>query len=125
MRQHDVGFNFLLEKVTTYNFFRFMNWSVPHITLRNPRAGAYDHVSPFGPAAATPISDIMVKTPSSSNTRPSPGNAPSPGDISSPRNAPSPMTVAVRENVKTDRAHLFVQGRHMELLKGMGREEKM
>jgi hypothetical protein len=35
------------------------------------------------------------------------------------------MTVAVRENVKMDRAHLFVQGRHMELLKGMGREEKM
>jgi hypothetical protein len=101
-----------------------MNWDMPHITLRIPRARAYDHVSPFGPAVATPISDIMVKTPSSSNTGPSPRNHPSPGNASPPRNAPSPMTVAVRDNVKTDRAHLFVQGRHMELLKGMSGEEK-
>ncbi len=34
------------------------------------------------------------------------------------------MAVAIRDNVKMDRARLFVQGRQMELLKGMSREEK-
>jgi hypothetical protein len=43
----------------------------------------------------------------------------------SPRNVSSPMAVAVRDNVKLDRAHLFVHGRHMELLKGMSAQEKV
>jgi len=101
-----------------------MNWNMPYIPLRVPRARAYDHISPFGPTATTPASDIIVKTPSSANTGPSPRNAPSPGDALSPKNALSPMTVAVRENVKIDRARLFVRGCHMELLKGLSREEK-
>jgi hypothetical protein len=112
-----------LNEVSLTISFRFMNWNLPHMTLRVPRARPYDHFSPFGPAAATPISDVMVKTPSS-NPGPSPRNAPSPRDASSPRNAPSPMTVAVRENVRMDRARLFVQGWHTELLKGMSGEEK-
>src|SRR5438045_9550538 len=95
-----------------------MNWNMPHIILRNPRARVCDHVSPSRPIASTP-SDILVATPSSANVGPSSMNTPSPRDAVSPNNAPSPMTVAVRENIKMDRAHLFVQGRHMELLAGM------
>jgi len=100
-----------------------MNWNMPFINLRASRAGAYDHVSPFGLAASTP-SDVMVKTPVSVNAGPSPGSASSPRAAASPQNAPSPMAIAVRENVKLERAHLFVHGRHMELLQGMSREEK-
>lgn len=104
-------------------FSRFMNWNVPHINSHVSRAGVHDHASPFGLAASTP-SDVMVETPASVNVGPSPRSASSPRAAASPQNAPSPMAVAVRENVKLDRAHLFVHGHHMELLHGMSREEK-
>jgi hypothetical protein len=101
-----------------------MNWNMPHTISRIQRARAYDHVSPFSVAGSTP-SDVMVRTPSTVNIGPSPRSALSPRDALSPKTASSPMTVAVRENVKLDRALLFIHGQHMELLKGMNGEEKM
>jgi hypothetical protein len=105
------------------DFSRFMNWNMPYINPHASRAGAYDNVSPFGFAASTP-SDVMVKTPASVNVGQSPRSTSSPRAAASPQNAPSPMAIAVRENMKLDRAHLFVHGRHMELLQGMSREER-
>jgi hypothetical protein len=123
VRQQGVSSAFLSGLSIADDFFSFMNWNMPYILPRIPRTRAYDHVSPFGYAASTP-SDILVTTPSSSNIRPSPRNALSPKDALSPKNAPSPMTIAVRDNIKMDRAHLFVQGRHKDLLEGMDREER-
>ena len=71
----------------------FMNWNMPYgITI--PRAAmAVDHTSP--------ISDIQVATPSSTV------------------DAPSPMAVTIKEITALDRARLFVEGRHDELLQSM------
>ncbi|PVH82419.1 hypothetical protein DL98DRAFT_586407 [Cadophora sp. DSE1049] len=100
----------------------FMNWNVPYSVLCFPKARAEDNFSPFG-QAATPMSDIVAVTPSS-NSGPSPRNPPSPGHALSPNNAPSPLTVAVRDKMKADRAHLFVQGQHARMLQGMNKEDK-
>lgn len=78
---------------------RFMNWNMPYGAMRSSAARAVDHVSP--------LSDIVVTTPPS------------------PNGAPSPMAVAVKEMTAIDRARLFVQGRHMELLKSMEKPQRV
>lgn len=57
-------------------------------------------------------SDMMVATPASQIAAPS------------PRDAPSPMTVAIRTKTNFDRARLFVEGKHLELLKSMERNDR-
>jgi hypothetical protein len=68
-------------------------------------------------SAGTPMSGVLVATPSS-NIAPSPGNA------LSPNHERSSMTVAVLENFKINRAHLFVQKHYKDLLQGMNPQEQ-
>jgi hypothetical protein len=89
-----------------------MNWNMPYGALRSSAARAVDHFSPFGPTASTP-SDILVTTPTSEQVGPS------------PRNAPSPMSVAVRGKIANDRARLFVEGRHDDLLRSLEKQERV
>jgi hypothetical protein len=74
-------------------------------------------------AARTPMSDILVATPSS-NTGPSPRNPPSPGDSLPQNNERSAMTIAAKESLKISRAHLFAQKHHTDLLRGMDLQEQ-
>ena len=75
-----------------------MNWNMPYGVLRPSTVNAADHVSP--------ISDVQVATPSSN------------------QGAPSPMAIAVAENTAMDRAKLFVEGKHNELLQSMGKRQR-
>lgn len=70
-----------------------MNWNMPYGTMRASAITAVDHISP--------LSDIMVATPPS------------------PRTVPSPMAVAVKELTTAERTRLFVQGIHMDLLRSL------
>ncbi|KAA6410811.1 MAG: hypothetical protein FRX48_05121 [Lasallia pustulata] len=90
----------------------FMNWNMPYGALRLSTAKAIDHRSPFGGAASTP-SDVMVATPSSI------------GGVPSPTNAPSPMSVALTAKAANDRARLFVEGRHDDLLRSMEKQDRV
>jgi hypothetical protein len=92
----------------------------PHV----PPYRANDHVSPF-PQAFTPASDIMAATPPSERQSvPFSQNRQSPWDASSPINALSPTTTMVVNTAKIERAGVFLQGRHMQLLEGMSTQEK-
>lgn len=70
---------------------RFINWNMPYGAMRSSAARAADHISL--------LSAIVVTT--------------SP----SPNGASSPTAVAVRVMTAIDRARLFVEGRHNDLLK--------
>ncbi|KAE8444540.1 hypothetical protein EG329_014464 [Mollisiaceae sp. DMI_Dod_QoI] len=100
----------------------FMNWSMPGSVLRFLKSKVTDQVSPFD-SAPTPMSDILVATPSS-NAEPSPRNPPSASNGLSPNNGQAIMTAAVQENLKVNRAHLFVQKHHSDLLRGMNLQEQ-
>lgn len=76
-----------------------MNWNMPYGAMRSSAATAVDHVSP--------LSDIVVTTPTS------------------PCDASSPMTVAVREMTAIGRARLFVHGRQMDLLQSLENPQRM
>jgi hypothetical protein len=66
--------------------------------------------SPAETAASTP-SDVVVTTPSST-------------DAPSPHSVPSPMSVVLRQKAAMDRANLFLEGRHHELLGSMNSVER-
>jgi hypothetical protein len=74
---------------------------MPFVAMRSSYPGQFDQPSPFSPSTRTPGSDIAVATPSSA---------------ASPPNASSSMAPAVREKAAIDRARLFAQGQHNELL---------
>ena len=76
-----------------------MNWNMPYGAMRPPAARAADHPSP--------LSDVVVTTPPSQH------------------GAPSPMAVAVREMSAVERARLFIQGRHMDLLESMDKSQSV
>jgi hypothetical protein len=59
----------------------------------------------------SPPSDVDGVTPPSANSE-------------SPPRAPSPMSAALRDKGAVDRANLFVQGKHSELLHSMNRVER-
>lgn len=84
-----------------------MNLNLPIGVLRSLMTIYPDHTSP-----ASPMSDIIVETPTSTGDRPS------------PRDAASPMTVVARMVSANERARLFVEGRHFELLRSMGMKEQ-
>ena len=71
----------------------------------------------------SPMSGILVATPSST-AGPSPRNPPSPGMALSSNNERSAMTFAVQENLRINRARLFVQKYHKDLLRGMDLQEQ-
>jgi hypothetical protein len=83
---------------------------MPYGAMRTSGGPVIGAPSPAAVAASTP-SDVVAGTPSS-------GNAPSPHD------APSPMAMALRDKLAVDRARLFVQGKHRELLNSMNRVER-
>jgi hypothetical protein len=83
---------------------------MPYGAMRTSGGLVIGAPSPAGVAASTP-SDVVAGTPSS-------GNAPSPHD------APSPMAMALRDKLAVDRAKLFVQGKHRELLNSMSGVER-
>jgi hypothetical protein len=68
------------------------------------------------------MSSILVATPSSGG--PSPRNHPSPANALSPTNDRNAMTATIQESLKISRAHLFVEKRHKNLLRGMNLEEQ-
>src|SRR5580700_2212468 len=90
----------------------FLNWNMPYGALNSSRSRDTGH-SPFGQFVSTPgaISDVsMAATPANS--------------VSSPNNAPSPLSVALRKKTAIDRAHLFVQGKHDDLIRSMDKTER-
>ena len=76
-----------------------MNWNMPYGTIRSLAPSAVDHTSP--------LSDINVTTP------PYAGGA------------PSPTAVAIKAMEPINRARLFVEGRHTELLRSMDKQQRM
>src|SRR5271169_2824275 len=89
---------------------RFLMWTIPYGAMRMSKSRRIDMFSPAaGPLISTP-SDVLVTTPSSSHA--------------SPRNASSSMSAALKKGLAVDRAHLFVQGRHSDLVRSMDGEER-
>jgi len=80
------------------SFSSFMNWNMPYGPRQASGARRIDHLSP--------ISDIVITTPTSANT------------------APSPTAAAIMALTAIDRAKVFVEGRHVELLKTMDSEQQ-
>lgn len=83
---------------------------MPYGALRLLRGKEIDRLSPLGHTTTTPQSDIAIATPSA--------GAPSPNDVHSPTSTALNMKKAV------DRAHLFISGRHQDLIRSMGTEER-
>ncbi|OCL14233.1 hypothetical protein AOQ84DRAFT_384874 [Glonium stellatum] len=89
----------------------FLNWNLPYGALRLLRGKEIDHLSPLHPIGTTPQDDIAVTTPSA--------GAPSPNDV------PSPTSKALNMKKAVDRAHLFINGRHQDLIRSMNTEERV
>ncbi|KAI9764311.1 MAG: hypothetical protein M1840_008529 [Geoglossum simile] len=88
----------------------FLNWNMPYGALGPLQSGA-DHPSPFEPPVSTPSDVSIMTTP--------------PADITlSPRDAPSPLSVALKRKTAIERAHLFVQGKHGDLIRSMNGAER-
>jgi hypothetical protein len=87
-----------------------MVWNLPYRAFRSSSAIA-DHFSPF------PDTPAFIHIPNTHISQ-SPRNVPSPND------APTPTALAVRNKELNERARLFVQAKHEDLLKHMERPEK-
>jgi hypothetical protein len=99
---------FFRESVYLLILSSFLNWNMPYGALGLSKS-VPDHPPPFTPIS--PPSDVSITTP--------------PSDIvSSPKNAPSPLSVALQRKKAFDRAHLFVQGKHDDLILSMNKEEQ-
>lgn len=83
---------------------------MPYGTMQSSRIRGPSYAAASPTSISTP-SDIAVNTPPTNNAF-------------SPNNAPSPLTRIQNMRVTTDRAHMFVEGRHGALVKSMHREEK-
>ena len=59
--------------------------------------------------AGTPPSEVSLHTPPTAQ---------------SPADAHSPLSAALKRVTTMERAHLFVQGKHQELLRSLNRKEK-
>ena len=76
-----------------------MNWNMPYGILRYSNIGTGDH--------PTPLSDLTVATPKSQH------------------DPPSPMAIAIQSVNALDRARLYVEGKHFELLVSMDSKQRM
>src|SRR5215469_14531804 len=65
--------------------------------------------SPFMITAGSPLSEISMHTPPPTN---------------SPTDAHSPLSAALKRKAAIERAHLFSQGRHQELLRSLNKKER-
>jgi hypothetical protein len=77
--------------------------------MHSSHARQFDQPFPFSPSGRTPGSDIAAATPSSAG---------------SPHNTSSSVATVVREQVAIDRARLFAQGQHHELLTRLNPDER-
>jgi hypothetical protein len=75
--------------------FGVVNGFSPHV----------DHPSPSTP------SDVIVSTPHAAET------------ALSPQNAPSPLSLVLKKKTAVDRAHLFCEGKHEELIRSLNTAE--
>ena len=87
---------------------------MPYGAMKRSKAGSMDHFSPLG-VASTP-SDVLVTTPST--------NAASPHAVSPPTHVSSSLSADLKIKRAVDRAHLFVAGRHEDLIRSMDQEER-
>lgn len=83
---------------------------MPYGALRLLRGKEIDRLSPLGYTTTTPQSNIAIATP--------PAGAPSPNGVHSPTSTALNMKKAV------DQVHLFISGRHQDLIRSMGTEER-
>lgn len=96
------------------NSLSFMNWNMPYGALRSSHARAIDHFSPSDPLAlASTPSDVFVATPAA-NTALSPAAG-----------SPSGLSKALKDKNAVERAHLFIQGKHEELIRSMNKQERV
>jgi hypothetical protein len=70
-----------------------------------------DYTSPAS-VATSPMNGIVVETPSSTENRPS------------PKDTQSPMTIVAKMMSASERAFLFIEGRHFDLLRSMNAREQ-
>ncbi|OAL35869.1 hypothetical protein AYO20_04775 [Fonsecaea nubica] len=92
----------------------FIMWNMPYGALRYSQAGPINHISP-NVVASTPAgnSDIVARTPGSY------------GAQSPATDSPSGLSRALRTKTALERAYLFVEGKHNELLRSMEKSERM
>jgi len=95
------------------NVSSFLQWNKPFGVFTRQQGGSprsSNHPSPFAVTASTPLSQVSMHTP--------------PETADSPVNAPSALSVAVKRKAAIEKAHLFVQGKHHELLQLLSTQEK-
>src|SRR6266536_3439698 len=96
------------------NSLSFMKWNMPYGALRCSHARAIDHFSPSDPeASASTPSDVLVTTPAANTA------------LSLAADSPSGLSKALKTQHAVERAHLFVQGKHDELIKSMNKQERV
>jgi hypothetical protein len=88
-----------------------MTWNIPYKPSRKFMSQNLDQSSPPGQFALTP-SDVSVGTPYT--------NA-----VASPNCAPSPLTSAIRRKKSVERARMFLEGNHQQLVASMSNEEQV
>jgi hypothetical protein len=82
---------------------------MPFAALRSSHPRQFDPLSALSPSTRTPGSDIVVATPSSA---------------AFPHNVSSSIVSVVKGTVAIDRARLFAQGQHHELLTRLNPDER-
>jgi hypothetical protein len=87
-----------------------MGWNLPYRAFKSSST-IVDHFSPF------PDTPAFLHIPSTHNSQ-------SPRTVPSPNNAPTPTVLAIRNQTLNERARLFIQAKHEDLLKHMERPEK-
>jgi hypothetical protein len=88
-----------------------MTWNLPYKPSRRLMSKTFDHSSPFGHSAPTP-SDVAIGTPFA--------NA-----IASPNGVPSPLSSALRKKTSAERARMFLEGNHEQLIASMSSDEQV
>ncbi|KAI9807444.1 MAG: hypothetical protein M1833_000189 [Piccolia ochrophora] len=92
----------------------FMDWNMPYVALRLSHARATDHFSPAGTTTySSPASDVFVTTPMAHNA------------ISPAAESPSGLSQALRTRHTVERTRLFVEGKHVDLIRSMNKQERV
>ena len=89
-----------------------MKWNMPYGALKRSNFTALDHVSPRA-VAASPASDLVATTPAAY------------GVLSPPAESPSGLSQALRNKTVLERAYLFMEDKHDELIRSMEPQERV
>jgi hypothetical protein len=101
-------------KAVLITLFSFRSWNMPYGAWRSAPTRATDQFSPAGPAVSvSPPSDVVVTTPASA------------GAFSPAADSPSGLSKAIQQMNAIQRALLFVEGKHDELVKLMNKQQRM